>query len=67
MKLFGRTNGYYLFWTGVVYFLTGMFNIFVYEFTRSEFIQIAWIVVLALPLTVRPIAHHFNMRTLWER
>ena len=67
MKWFGRSGGYYMFWTGFVYFFTGMFNIFVYEFTRVEFIQIAWIVVLMLPLTVRPVAHFFNMRTLWER
>lgn len=66
MKLFGRTPGYYLFWTGFVYFWTGMFNIFVYEFTRSEFIQVAWIAVMMLPLVIKPVAHYFNMRTLWE-
>jgi len=66
MKLFGRSGGYYLFWTGFVYFWTGMFNIFVHEFTRSEFIQIAWILVLMLPLTVKPIARYFNMKLIWE-
>ena len=66
MKLFGRTGGYYLFWTCAVYFFTGMFNIFVYEFTRSEFIQIAWIIVLIIPLTVKPVADYFNVRRLWK-
>lgn len=66
MKLFGRTGGYYLFWTGFVYFFTGMVNIFVYEFTRSEFIQMAWIIVLIIPLTVKPVADYFNMRRFWS-
>ena len=66
MKLFGRTSGYYLFWTGFVYFWIGMLNTFVYEFTKVEFIQIAWIVVMMLPLTVKRIAHYFNMYTIWE-
>lgn len=66
MKLFGRTGGYYLFWTGVVYFFIGMFNIFVYELIRSEFIQLAWILVLMLPLIIKPLARWFNMKTIWE-
>ena len=28
MKLFGRTSGYYLFWTGFVYFWVGMYFAF---------------------------------------
>jgi hypothetical protein len=65
MKLFGRTSGYYLFWTGFIYFCIGMLNI-KYEFTSPEFIQIVWIVVMALPLTVKPIADYFNMKRFWE-
>ena len=66
MKLFGRTGGYYLFWASFVYFFTGMFNIFVYEFTRVEYIQVVWLLVLMLPLVVKPVARYFNMRLLWE-
>jgi len=66
MKWFGRTGGYYMFWTGFVYFFTGMFNIFVYEFTKVEYIQVVWILVLMLPLCVKPVARWLNMRTFWE-
>lgn len=67
MKLFGRTGGYYLFWTGFVYFFTGMFNIFVYKFTRVEYIQAVWILVMMLPLVFGPLARYFNMKTIWEQ
>lgn len=66
MKLFGRTGGYYLFWASFVYFFVGMFNLFVYKFTEVEFIQAAWILVLLIPLTVKPVARYFNMRLIWE-
>ena len=39
MKLFGRTGGYYIFWTGFVYFWLGMFDIY-YKFCPLEFIQL---------------------------
>jgi hypothetical protein len=66
MKLFGRTGGYYLFWSGFIYLFVGMFNTVVYEFTRAEFIQLAWIAAMIVPLTVKPVARYFNMRLFWE-
>ena len=66
MKLFGRTGGYYMFWTGFVYFFAGMFNIFVYEFAGAGVIQLAWIVVLMIPLLIKPVAKFFNMKVIWE-
>lgn len=66
MKWFGRTGGYYMFWTGFVYFCLGLVDVFVYRFTEVEYLQVCWIVVLALPLTIRPIARYFNTRLLWE-
>lgn len=65
MKLFGRTGGYYLFWSSFIYLIVGFLNI-AYKFTESEYIQIAWIILLILPLTVKPIADYFNMRRFWE-
>jgi hypothetical protein len=67
MKFFGRTSGYYLFWTGFVYFWVGMFNIFVYEFTRVEFIHAVWICVLALPFVIPPIGRYFNLDVEWDK
>ena len=66
MKLFGRTGGYYLFWLSVIYLIVGFANIH-YKFTQSEFIQVAWIFFLTLPLVVKPVARYFNMRLLWEK
>ena len=66
MELFGRTGGYWLFWTTFIYFWVGMFDIFVYNFTRTEFIQVAWIIVMSLPLYIKPLARYFNMKCVWE-
>jgi len=65
MKLFGRTGGYYIFWTGFVYLWVGLLNVY-YKFCPAELIQVAWIISLMLPLTVKPVARYFNMRLFWE-
>ena len=65
MKLFGRTAGYYLFWASAIYLIVGFTNIS-YNFTKAEYIQIVWILCLALPLVIKPVARYFNMRTIWE-
>ena len=44
--------GQYMFYTGLIYFIVGMFNIFVYRFTESEYIQMGWILVLMIPVSV---------------
>lgn len=66
MKLFGRTGGYYLFWLSVIYLIVGFANIR-YAFTQVEYIQVAWIVLLSLPLWCKPIGRYFNMKMLWEQ
>jgi hypothetical protein len=65
MKLFGRSGGYYIFWTGFVYLWVGLLNIY-YKFCPTELIQMLWIVSLILPLTVKPVARYFNMKLFWE-
>jgi len=65
MKLFGRTGGYYLFWTGFVYFWIGMYL----AFTHAAFPEIAtalWICVLALPFVIPPIGRYFNLDVRWD-
>ena len=42
--------GQYMFYTGVIYFFTGMFDIFVYRFCEPEWIQMTWILVLMIPV-----------------
>lgn len=67
MKLFGRSGGHYLFWTGFVYLALGTINIFVYSFTNTVYLQMAWIGMLLLPLTIPPVARFLNMSTFWEQ
>lgn len=42
--------GQYMFWTGLIYFVVGMYNILVDRFVESEFIQMAWMLVLLIPV-----------------
>ena len=63
--LWQRTGGHYLFWLSAIYLIVGFGNI-AYQFTESEYIQIAWIAGLTLPLVVKPVAHWLDMRTIWE-
>jgi hypothetical protein len=42
--------GQYMFYTGVVYFFVGMFDIFVYRFCEPEMIQMVWMLVLLIPV-----------------
>jgi hypothetical protein len=64
--LWQPTGGYYLFWTGFVYFWISMYQVFIEHFAPIELIQIVWLVILALPLVVKPLARRLNMRTIWE-
>ena len=63
MKLFGRSSGYYLFWTGFVYFWVGMFLAFTH-YARPEIATLGFVLVLSVPLWCPPVARHFNMEPL---
>jgi hypothetical protein len=63
MTLFGRTGGYYLFWTGFVYFWVGMYLIFT-GYEHPEFATLGFILALSVPLWCPPVARHFNMEPL---
>ena len=63
MKLFGRTSGYYLFWTGFVYFWVGMYLAFTHT-GYSEFATLGFVLALSVPLWCPPVARHFNMEPL---
>ena len=67
MKLFGRTGGYYLFWTGVVYLLAGMYNIFVQRFDDVGVLQILWIAALVFPFTYPPFGRWLNLDVTWDQ
>lgn len=59
------TGGMWLFITCSVYALAGLFNHFVYKFTEDEYIQLAWVLVMWLPLIV-PMQRWINVPTYWE-
>jgi hypothetical protein len=57
--------GQYMFWTGVIYFIVGMFDIFVYRFCDPEWIQMAWILVLMIPVLI-PMRRFVRNTPLWR-
>ena len=59
-------GGLYLLTVTIIYAIVGLLNVFVFEYTKTEYIQLVWLVVLSLPLWIKPIARWCNMRTLWE-
>lgn len=63
MKMSG---GVWLFVTSFIYFVVGMIDLFVYNFAKTEYIQIVWIVVVSLPLWIPPLARFCNMKLIWE-
>jgi hypothetical protein len=60
MKLFGRSSGYYLFWTGFVYFWVGMYLAFS-KLADPEIATLGFVLALSVPLWCPPVARHFNM------
>ena len=44
------SSGQYLFFSGLIYFLVGMYNIFIDRFCETEILQIIWISVLLIPV-----------------
>ena len=66
MKLFGRTGGYWLFWVSVAYVVAGIVSVFVLHYTSIEYVQVAYVLAVSLPLWVKPLARYFNMKCVWE-
>ncbi len=63
MKLFGRSSGYYLFWTGFVYFWVGIYLAFT-QVARPEIATLGFVLALSVPLWCPPVARHFNMEPM---
>ena len=63
MKMFGRTSGYYLFWTGFIYFFAGMYLAFTHD-APTEYATLGFVLALSVPLWCPPVARHFNMEPL---
>ena len=63
MKLFGRSSGYYLFWTGFVYFWVGMYFAFTH-YALPEIATLGFLLAISVPLWCPPVARYFNMEPL---
>lgn len=51
MKIkFPISPGEYMFFTGLVYFCVGMYDIFVNRFIEPEWLQMIWILILLVPV-----------------
>jgi len=61
MKLFGRSGGYYLFWCSFVYLVVGLTCAVYYKAVQPEYVQMVWLVAMATPLLVPPVARYFHM------
>jgi len=61
MKLFGRSGGYYLFWCSFIYLVVGLTCAVYYKAVQPEYVQMAWLLAMATPLLVPPVARYFNM------
>jgi hypothetical protein len=62
MKLFARSGGHWLFWSGFVYVsLTAVVAFSPYrDYTMC--VQLVWLVMVALPLICNPLARWLNMK-----
>ena len=67
MKLFERTGGYWMFWTGAIYLGIGLPVALYYKDIRPELIQLCWIIVLAMPFWCPPVGRWLNMNIEWDR
>ena len=62
MKLFARSGGHWLFWSGFTYLsLTAVVALSPYrDYTMC--VQLVWLVMVALPLICNPLARWLNMK-----
>ena len=67
MKLFGRSGGYYLFWSSAVYLFVGLYCALYLKSVPTSLIQIIWLAVLALPFTYPPLGRYFNLDIKWDK
>jgi hypothetical protein len=67
MKLFERTGGYWMFWTGAIYLGIGLPVALYYKDIRPELIQLAWLIALAMPFWCPPFGRWLNMSIEWDQ
>ena len=57
--------GEYMFVTGLIYLVVGMYDIFVHRFVEPEIISAAWILVLLIPALL-PVGRLVRYAPFWR-
>lgn len=57
--------GQYLSYTGLIYFVVGMYSIFVDRFVEPDVLQVVWLVVLLIPVLL-PIPKIVRNTPFWR-
>jgi hypothetical protein len=60
--MFERSGGLWIFGWSIVYFITGMIDLFVFKTDWFPWVQVGWLFVIALPLVCNPLARWLNMK-----
>ena len=67
MKLFERTGGHYLFWTGAVYLTVGI-TVALSEYKAyTTLLQLIWILALSAPFWFPPLGRWLDMSINWDK
>ena len=62
MKLFARSGGHWLFWSGVFYIILALSVAFSPYGQYTWYTQIVWLLLVSLPLVCNPLARWLNMK-----
>ena len=62
MKLFERSGGHWLFWSGFTYLSLTVLVAFSPYSDYTMLVQLVWLVMVALPLVCNPLARWLNMK-----
>ena len=59
-------SGVFLIIVGVVYLIAGIIDVFVYRFCPTEYLQLAFVAILASPILIKPIGDFVGVQTIWN-
>lgn len=66
MKILPFSSGAWLLFCCAVYALVGLSNVFVYTFTKTEYIEAVWMIIMGMPLFIS-MKWLVRVDTVWEQ
>ena len=66
MKFFGRSGGYWMFWTGAIYLALGLTCAVYFKNVNVVLIELIWLIALAMPFWCPPFGRWLNMSVEWD-